>query len=151
MLENLLKDLIVALNNNTAAHLASINVTGSNVKADDANAESDVDTEEQYEEEEVEETPKPTRKSRAKAEPTTKAKSKKAPVVTLEEVKELSGEMADAGMVTVKETRTKIQGLGYNLMKEMSDDDLAELYNWLLSIKAEAEANADEEDEDEDL
>lgn len=148
MLENLLKDLITALNNNTAAHLATASLNNTDY-AESAHEKSEADNQDADYEEEEEEAPKPTKAKTSKAK-TSKAKAK-TPVVTLEEVKELSGEMADAGMVTVKETRAKIQGLGYNLMKEMSDDDLAELYNWLLSVKAEAEANAEDEDEEEDL
>lgn len=140
MLENQIQELINALNNNTAAQLAVLGQQPASqvIENDEPDDEADV------EEEEVEEEVKPAKKSRAKA-----AKAKK-PAVTLDQCKELSSELADAGTLTVKETRAKINALGYNLMKEMADEDLAELYNWLLGVKAEADLNDNEDNEDEE-
>lgn len=151
MLENLLQELIEALNNNTAATLAAMGQESEDQqveeqepvaeapKASKGKAKKAPEPEPEPEPE-VEDEPEPEPEAKSKA-----SKTKKA-AITLEMVKTKVGELSDEGLMDAKRARAQINELGFNALKDMDDESLADMMNWLLSVEAEAD-NADEDDE----
>ena len=136
-IENLIQDLIVALNNNTAAHLA---VKGVECQGE----EKEVTT---LAAKEVEATPKKTRAAKTKA-PEPVVETPAAPEYTLTEVQELSSSLLEAEAIEKDVLKAKIKELGFNKMAEMSDDALAALYTFMLDIyNAASQEPANDDDE----
>ena len=135
-IETQIQDLIVALNNNTAALLA---VNGSAVKAT-TSAPKVADKEV--------ETPAPTKKTRGAKVKAPEPETPPAPEYTLEEVREMSSSLLEAEAISKDVLKAKITELGFNKMVDMDDDGLAALYEFMLEIYNDAQTTDADADED---